>query len=740
MKITSSRTGFVHMLVVACFALAPSAGIANNDYTKTVADGIADVALTANDTIITDKLSGDGVDTLRFTRTSDFYSVKLRSAGGNDLPGGIIADGFLLKIQNPDVLGTGPVLLKNQWSGLFGDVWSSLDAIDVRNRVVFDTADSFAAGENAKKLVLHNIGTTEANAGKIVTLGRDGTGVANVTLSLDGSENDAIGSFNLRGDLSLTIDGGTLRAAATGGDRDLFQKANAQATPKITIENAPLAIDVARGGGGGSVGFGISPSYASDKKITVLAEEYKPTNWSFEAGNTDWTFSNGGVYTKGAAFDANGAWPPNDGDKYAMVRNGATLTRNIDIPSDGEWRVVLEQGCRDGNYSLNIETTVTIDANTVLVIPKITEAAEAHGFEEFRGEPLQLAKGTHSFAISLSSTGGYGSLNFDAIRFERYETSVPGHEIVKTGEGELALVDGDFPADGSDMAVTAAGGTVSVSGAVLNGCSFTAALGATLSFSGVTANGTGIAVAAGGTLVLDAPGKNIVENGGFETPVVSDYGFQWKSECAWTLEPSAEPRPAIQHNGGTLTRSADQTPYGQQSLFLRTGTSASQTIHASAAGDYVLSFWQASRNYASSYELALKVIVDGAEAVLNEGQSARYEPYRTSKTIALAEGDHTLAFECQADGKAGSGIFIDDVSLAPAMPPSDLAAASLALESGSTLRINRPENGKLAIGSVTVDGAPVRGGRSALTAAGVVVEGEGRINCGKPFGISIFLR
>lgn len=263
MKITSSRTGFVHMLVVACFALSPSAGIANNDYTKTVADGIADVALTANDTIITDKLSGDGVDTLRFTRTSDFHSVKLRSAGGNDLPGGIIADGFLLKIQNPDVLGTGPVLLKNQWSGLFGDVYSSLDAIDVRNRVVFDTADSFAAGENAKKLVLHNIGTTEANAGKIVTLGRDGTGVANVTLSLDGSENDAIGSFNLRGDLSLTIDGGTLRAAATGSDRDLFQKANAHATPKITIENAPLAIDVARGGGARSASAFRPPTRAT---------------------------------------------------------------------------------------------------------------------------------------------------------------------------------------------------------------------------------------------------------------------------------------------------------------------------------------------------------------------------------------------------------------------------------------------------------------------------------------------
>lgn len=728
-------------VAAVCLAMAASTAVfaGYNEYTKPlpVSDGVADVALTVNDTIITDKLSGDGIDALRFTRAGDIFSVKLRSAGGNTLPGGIIADGFLLKIQNPNVLGSGPVLLKNQWSGLYGDVWSELPAIDVANRVVFDTASSYAAGEDAKNLVLHNVGVTEANASKVVTLGREGTGKATVTLALDGDRNDAVGYFNLRGNLALTLDGGTLRAAATGGERNLFQKANDQATPSLAIENSPLTIDVAEGG---TVGFGVSPTYAKTKKSLQFAEEYKPDNWSFEEGNTGWTFSNGGTYTRGAAFDANGTWGPKDGDKYAMVRNGAALTREIEIPADGMWCVVFDMGCRDGGYSLNIDTTVAIDAVSVLTIAKLTDASQAHGFETVRSEPHQLTAGKHDFKIELSSTGGYGSLNFDAIRFERYEESVPGHSIVKTGTGTLSLKDGDLPSDGANVSVMVGGGTVFVTDAALKGNSFSVGGGAALSFSGVTAVGTEVSVASGGTVVLGALGENIVNNGGFEKPEVADYGFKWAGECDWTLEPAAEPRPAIQHNGGTLTKSADQTPYGSQSLFLRTGTSASQTVYAQASGDYVLSFWQAPRNYASSNELALKVVIDGVEVIENEGQSVRYEPYRTSKAIQLAQGAHTVKIECLAGGEAGSGIFVDDVSLAAVMPLNDFSKASLSLKPGATLRVDGAVNKKTAIGTVVVDGVAVRGGADALRAAGVIVEGSGRIQCGKPFGLSLVLR
>ena len=729
MKTAAMAAGAV--LVVA------SAFAGYNEYTKTVNGTVADVTLTANDTIISDKLSGNGIDTLRFTRGNNMYSVKLRSTGGNDLSGGIIADGYLLKIQDPNVLGTGPVQLVNQWSGIYGDVWSSLPEIDVHNRVVFDTIDSYAAGEDTKNLILHNIGVTDKNSAKAVTLGREGTGVAKVTLALDGSDNDPIGYFNLRGNLALTLDGGTIRAASTGGTRALFQPVNAQATPAITVLNAPLTVDVAEGG---DVSLGVSPTtYSKTHTIENVVEEYKPDNYSFESGNTGWTFSNGGSYSNGSAFDANGTWGTTNGTKYAMVRQSATLSRNIDLPSAGSWRVVFEQGCRDGSYSQGMTTTVTIDGATVMTIPALS-SGQSHGFQEFRSEPVQLAQGSHAFQIALSSAGQYNSMNFDVIRFERCESTTPNFSLAKTGAGSLTLTGSDFPSTTSDLTLAANGGTLTVADASLNGNSIAVGSGGELVLSGVAATNTQVSVASGGKVAFGAAVENLVVNGGFETPTISDYGFQWASACSWNLEPTAEPRPGLQHNGGTLTPTYDQTPYGDQSLYLRTGTTASQSISVPVAGNYVLSFWQAPRNYASSNELGLTVTIDDNEVVVNAGKDARYEPYRTSQVVSLEAGSHTLKFACASGGKSGSMVFVDDVSLKAVQPANDFSKSTLALSSGSTVRLNGVGNGKVVVGTVTVDGVEVRGGADALRSKGVSVEGAGSIKCGGPLGLVVLIR
>ena len=42
--------------------------------------------------------------------------------------------------------------------------------------------------------------------------------------------------------------------------------------------------------------------------------------------------------------------------------------------------------------------------------------------------------------------------------------------------------------------------------------------------------------------------------------------------------------------------------------------------------------------------------------------------------------------------------------------------------------------------SVTVDGEEVRGGANALRAAGVVVEGDGRVQCGDPLGLTVIIK
>ena len=84
-------------------------------------------------------------------------------------------------------------------------------------------------------------------------------------------------------------------------------------------------------------------------------------------------------------------------------------------------------------------------------------------------------------------------------------------------------------------------------------------------------------------------------------------------------------------------------------------------------------------------------------------------------------------------------IFVDDVSLKAVQPANDFATSTLALASGSTVRLNDVSNGKVVVGAVTVDGVEVSGGANALRSAGVIVEGDGRIHCGKPLGLTVII-
>ena len=374
-----------------------------------------------------------------------------------------------------------------------------------------------------------------------------------------------------------------------------------------------------------------------------------------------------------------------------------------------------------------------------MTIPKLTSDSELHGFQEFRSETVQLSAGDYTFAITLSYTGANGSLNFDAIRFERCESTTPNFSLAKTGAGSLTLTGSDFPSVTSNLEVEVDGGTLVVSDAALTGNSFAVGNGGDLMFSGVTATNANVAVASGGTVTFGKVATELVANGSFETQTIENYGFQWASACSWNLEPISEPRPGVQHNGGTMTQTYDQTPYGTQSLFLRTGTTAEQSISIPVTGRYLLSFWQAPRNYASSHELDLKVLVDGTEVIVNAGKVGRYEPYRTERTLSLTQGSHTLKFACASGGGEGSMVFIDDVSLVAVAgsEANDFSTATLSLASGSTIKLNRSGQSKIHIGTVFVDGVNVRGGKSALQKAGVTVEGEGRIQCGAPFGMTV---
>lgn len=720
-------------------AAFPSAFAGYNEYTKTVTDGIADVTLTVNDTIISQKLSGENIRAARFTRSGSFYSVKLRSSGGNDLPDGVMADGYLIKIQNANVLGSGPLQLLNQWSGLYVEYMPNVgDVVDVPTRVEFDTIDAYAAGQDPYGLALHNIGVTAKNTAKVVSLGRTGTGAANVTLSLDGDQNDAIGYFNLRGSLNLTVDGGTIRTAA-GDARDLFAKVNEQATPAIKILNAPLTVDTAAGG---AVRFGsVVPTFATTRMKDVLREEVKPTNWSFETTSSGWTFVTGaggagGYYANNSAFDSNNTYPTTNGTHYAMVRRGGSVYQNVQIATAGKYRVVFERGCRGGNYSKGITLTVSIDDVPLTEFPALSAPT---GFTQLETGFVNLTAAAHklSFALSETAADSYGSMNIDAVRLERYE-SVPdgGHEIVKTGAGSFIMND----IDKSDLMVDVRNGTFGCENTVLPNAAISVANGAELNAAGLSATGATIDVSAGGAISFSPTYGNLIVNGSFETPTVSDYSYYDEDACKWTLSPSTGSTPGIQKNGGAYSKNpgAYLTPYGNQTLYLRVGTTASQTVKVPTAGEYELVFFQSYRN---NYRApGLQVSVNGNMVLDLAGLTCERDFTEVKVNVTLVKGDNTITFAgvSSPNQQTYSNLFVDNISLIPSVTASDLSETTLQLKSGSIVRLDNAE--KVVVGSATVDGVEVNGGAATLRRAGVIVEGEGRIQCGPPRGLMLLVR
>lgn len=721
------------LALVLTGAAAVSASAGYNEYTSTVTDGIKDVTLTANETIISDKLSGEGVDALRFTRSSNFYTVKLRSTDGNDLPGGIIANGYNLMIQDPNVLGTGPVLLTNDWSSLQVD-WG---ACDVLNRVIFGSTLSSAYGQGSSCLLtLHNIGVGVKNSPKSVLLGRDKWS-SSLCLALDGAENDPVGFFKLRDRLALTLDGGTLRAAADVAVRDLFQRAEETETPPVVkISNKPLTVETA---GGSAVRLGVVPTFAQSHTNETFQEEYKTDDWSFENGIGEWKFVQSELNTSfqtenGKPYDTSTdtAWTTTNGSKYVMLRLGAQVYRDFNVPTTGKWKVVFERGCRpDSSYSMNMATTVYVDDTAVCTFPALTKAEEKHPFKEFSTDLIDLSKGLHKIAIGIDGTGSkYSSFNFDAIRLWRYAVEVPANAIVKTGEGAFVLND----VNTGDLTVTAEKGMLACENTVLPNAAISVASGAEFDAAGLSAAGATIDVAAGGRISFRS--IDLIVNGSFETPVTANYGWHWPSECKWTLAPQSDPRPGIQLNGGTYTPTYNKTPYGTQMLFLRSANSASQTITVPKDGTYELSYWACARkNYPS---LTMTVTIDDTAVVT--GQTLGADEYvRTTREVELTKGEHTLKFETAEGGHQYALMFIDNVSLVNAtVLPSDLSEAQLSLKSGSIVRLDNAE--KVVVGSATVDGVEVNGGAATLRRAGVIVEGEGRIQCGTPRGLILLVR
>ena len=709
-----------------------------------------------NDAELTEVFKAPEVKSLKAGRIAgDIGTVlQLKSTEANDFPDGILLDGVQLRAFNTGVLGTGPIRIVKDTGAIYHGLSAEL-TMAITNRIELGEGSWIASDykeSQPRVLEIHNLAAGENNqATKRVVIGRSGTGEAGVRLALDGEDNGPIGEFTLRGNLHLEVDGGAIRIAGESAGNPVFAPASTQSTPTIRATTKDLAFGVAAGADrelglvpefliGDDVAETVVPANASFENTSVGASVGEPWTVSF-TNKTDG--SNGYVQENGGGF-LNSSYPgyyTPYGKNVLMLRRHATAKVPVSLPSTGRWRFSVACGSRpDGNYSLNMPFELIIDQGLATETRRFFAGEQVHVFKTCSVEAENLAAGEHTFTIQTGNNGiAYGCLLFDNVKVERV---VPGRtaHVTKTGSGALSV--GDLALRNT---LTVGEGTLALTGAYSNAYAAEVASGATLALSGAAVCGSTIRVASGGTLDYRTVGDTVLVDGSFEQTKVVGYTPISAADYRWKMAYLGENvgrdmQSGIQHNGSAMSTAEPWTTVGEQTLYLRNESTATQSFTVPEAGLYRLSFLQASRRYGNSQKLGLTVKIDGESVLFNAGKDAHYDFYRTEKDVELSAGAHTLVFETDAGSQEnGAMVLLDDVSVRPVADRNTIDAASeLHLDAGSTLILGNIE--KIVVDQVYVGGELIRGGRRQLEAKGVTVVGNGAIQCGKPLGLILSVR
>lgn len=161
----------------------------------------------------------------------------------------------------------------------------------------------------------------------------------------------------------------------------------------------------------------------------------------------------------------------------------------------------------------------------------------------------------------------------------------------------------------------------------------------TLLFQGLNANGGPNA------MLLDAVtlDETLVPNGGFESPVVSDYQYQ-PTSTAWTYGGST----GVAANGGAFTSSSADAPDGNQVAFIEGNGSLWQTL-AIPAGTYTFSFQAAQavsiNGSSQQVRVALLGLPTSTKTFVWSGNTLAEERDATGATVTkrfFAEGEQRV--------------------------------------------------------------------------------------------------
>lgn len=728
---------------------------------------IENFEITTNDTVVTVRCTGGSQPILTVPFFKEDVSKVIFDAGKyfkynptepSTYEGGTeILQGQFYPLRG-DAFGTGPVIV-----GSTADGSLMVQGVDltIPNKIVFPRSNDYAVGfDDGSKLGSLTVKSlsAEGSQNKTVRFGRTGKGgVGRVTLSLTDPDSDAVSQYILSGALQLKLDGGTIKARADA--KNPFFTLSTADDPDITVTTQGVTFD---NPAGSTLVLGQPLKFASVDDITVL-DTYLPTNPGFEEGAVGWTFTQNpsdpgsGVLTSPNHWDGQGANPP-DGNNFAMLREGASVSTTVDLPDDGLWRVVFKRGGRAGGYSADVTVMVKVDDEVVGTIPK----PDVMDFVEFVTPSVSLPQGEHSLTFVAGTATSSHSINIDSVRLERVSVEIVRGTLGKTGEGTLAF-DGD---DFTHVPIAVNEGTLALKNMTLTDNAVTVAGGATLDLSAVTAaagttvsvaeDGLAIArqatfgeesvvtVAAGGTVTLSEFSPNSVVNGDFEADGKKTYSSRVQPK-GWLFSRDEE----LKSNGDcglmgnpdpSLSSSGPLSPNGDCAVYLRERQSFFQTNVVPVAGTYRLSFLAADRRYESSQKVPFYAAVDGVVKLAQGERTAASDFVRYTVDVELAAGAHEIRLGTgKANDAQGNMVFFDDVSFRRVNPFAETAfAGEVWMASGSTLDLDLV--GELTIKDFFVDGVKVNGRRSAIERAGVTVTGNGSIRVGDKLGMLLIFR
>ena len=235
------------------------------------------------------------------------------------------------------------------------------------------------------------------------------------------------------------------------------------------------------------------------------------------------------------------------------------------------------------------------------------------------------------------------------------------------------------------------------------------------SYSGDAGNIGSTSTALSQVVNSTSAGTVAVVNGSFESPALSNGGFQYQpTTTGWVFNNQA----GIQRNGSAWGASA--APDGLQAAFLQgSGAQMAQTINL-AAGTYSVSFYAARRAWQGAgqpLQLSIGGIPVGTPITPISTAFALY----TSATFTVTAGNHTLQFTT-TNPTGDNSSFVDAVSLnALTTTNVSLTTSATPVTVGSSVTFTATVSGSNPTGSVTF----TDGGSSISGCAAVVLPGSG---------------